>query len=258
MYYQYIVKSSQFCSFMFLRSDEDRRRRHHRHHHRSSKSKHKRKSSSRSRSASTSSSDSSASSRRQLEKNDKNKISSKRDVSSSAKPSPKPELKPASDAVRAIDNDGFTPQAFVSSRSNRAGTGTKKPPEVIDVEGNGQLNGDVKKETGVRERVPYKDFDPDGIVHENVRKCKTIIKLENGTSDNRLKGIALDEQNFKMSFCWLSLATPPNFIELGTIGNKLRIFEIPSCTSFVEWKGCLGVNKYITEKIVTCYLIWSS
>jgi acyl-CoA thioesterase FadM len=47
--------------------------------------------------------------------------------------------------------------------------GTKKQqPEVIDVEGNGQLNGDVKKEAGVKQGVPYKDFDPEGIVHENV------------------------------------------------------------------------------------------
>ena len=35
-----------------------------------------------------------------------------------------------------------------------------------------------------------------------------------------------------MSLCWLTWAIPPNFMKLGTVGEKFQIFEIPSCTSF--------------------------
>ena len=34
---------------------------------------------------------------------------------------------------------------------------------------------------------------------------------------------------------------PPNFIRFGTLGKTLQIYEILSCTSFVEW--CLVVKK---------------
>ena len=52
-----------------------------------------------------------------------------------------------------------------------------------------------------------------------------------------------------MSCCWLSWATPPNFVWFGSIRNELQIFEILSCTSFVEWRWCKNIT------LINCNLL---
>ena len=44
---------------------------------------------------------------------------------------------------------------------------------------------------------------------------------------------------------------PPNFIRFGPLGKKLQIYEILSCTSFVEW--CFVVEK--KQKPKNCNLL---
>ena len=73
-------------------------------------------------------------------------------------------------------------------------------------------------------------------------ECFLITFIRCDSYDPWLKGIAARKFWCNMSCRWLSWAIPQNFIGLGLIGNELRIFEILSCTSFVEWTWCLLVQ----------------
>ena len=69
---------------------------------------------------------------------------------------------------------------------------------------------------------------------------------------SKLKGSLLNLLRIKiicLSCCWLWWAIPSNFITFGTLRNKLRIFGILSCTSFVDWKWCLVVTNKTLKKL---------
>ncbi|CAG0916626.1 unnamed protein product [Notodromas monacha] len=72
--------------------------------------------------------------------------------------------KPSSDAVRQVESDGFTPRAFVSSRTSRAVITIDDDPDEMfqtrtKVEEISKVKEEEKKET---------ECDPEGIVHPNL------------------------------------------------------------------------------------------
>ena len=64
-----------------------------------------------------------------------------------------------------------------------------------------------------------------------------------------LKGIAAHKKYFNLMCCWLLWALPPNFIGLGQIDNKSRIFSFFWHPILNEFLGVKVVQKFITKKL---------